>query len=75
MQKFINGNEWYWRLARTLVEVIIAFVIANAANILSGFGMDAGVVSALTAGITAVLSPVLAALKKHDSEGIEVSNG
>ena len=70
MQKFINGNEWYWRLARTLVEVIIAFVITNAANILSGFGMDAGVVSALTAGITAVLSPVLAALKKHDSEGL-----
>ena len=75
MQNFLNGNEWYWRLARTVVEVVIAFIIANAANILSGFGMDAGMVSAITAAIAALLSPILAALKKHDTEEGTVSNG
>lgn len=67
MNDFLHGNEWHWRLARTLIEVVLAFVVANGANMLMGFGMDAGTVTAIMGVVAAVLSPIIASLKKADA--------
>ena len=29
MVDFLNGNEWYWRLARTVAQGVIGVVVAN----------------------------------------------
>lgn len=66
MNDFLHSNIWYWRLARTAVEVVLAFVVANGANILTGYGMDAATVTAIMGVVAAVLSPIIASLKKAD---------
>lgn len=64
--KFLNGNEWYWRLSRTCVEVLLGFIVANGANIMTGYGMDAGTVACIMGIVTAVASPIIASLKGKD---------
>lgn len=29
MNEFLASNEWYWRLARTIVQGVLGVVIAN----------------------------------------------
>lgn len=29
MNEFLTGNEWYWRLARTVVQGVLGVVVAN----------------------------------------------
>lgn len=29
MEKFLNGNEWQWRLARTVAQGVIGVLVAN----------------------------------------------
>ncbi len=29
MGEFLTGNEWYWRLARTIAQGVIGVLVAN----------------------------------------------
>jgi hypothetical protein len=66
METFRHSNLWYWRLARTVVEVVLGFIAANLTQILTGYGLSPEVVTMLVGVYTCVFSPVIADLKQTD---------
>ena len=64
MKKFLNGNEWYWRLLRTIVQGLIGVVIANIDLIVGAFNFEPTMKPIVVALIMAVLSPIMAELGK-----------
>ena len=66
MNDFRRSNLWYWRLARTVVEVVLGFIAANLTQILTGYGLSPDVVTMLVGVYTCVFSPVIADLKQTD---------
>ena len=68
MEKFLAGNEWQWRLARTIVQGVLGVFIANI-DLIIGFGvLDPTIRALVVAFVMAVLSPVMAALGGGDEE-------
>lgn len=62
MEKFLAGNEWQWRLARTIVQGVLGVFVANI-DLIIGFGvLDPTMRALVVAFVMAVLSPVMAAL-------------
>ena len=62
MNEFLASNEWYWRLARTIVQGVLGVVIANIDLILGYAILDPTLRALVVAFVMAVLSPVMAAL-------------
>ena len=62
MTGFLTGNEWYWRLARTILEGVLGVLVANLDTILGFTALGAGARTLVVALVAAVASPVLAAL-------------
>ena len=76
MEKFLTGNEWQWRLARTIVQGIIGVVIANVDLIVGWCVLDPGVRALVVALVMAVLSPVMAEIgKRVDEDAPEIERG
>ncbi len=66
MEKFLAGNEWQWRLLRTIVQGVLGVFIANI-DLIVGFGVLDPIMRALVvAFVMAVLSPIMAALGGDD---------
>lgn len=65
MEKFLNSNSWQMRLARTIVQGILAVIIANI-DFLVGTHFDGQIKAMIVALVMAVLSPIMAQLKKED---------
>ena len=67
---FFSSNELKWRLLRTIVQGLIGVVVANLDLILGYFTIMPEVKPLITAGIMAVLSPIMAAIggDKHEIE-------
>ena len=62
MEKFLAGNEWQWRLLRTVVQGVLGVFIANI-DLIIGFGvLDPTMRALAVAFVMAVLSPIMAAL-------------
>ena len=58
MDEFLTGNEWYWRLLRTVAQGVLGAVVANL-DLLVGSVVLTPEWRALTvAMVMAVLSPV-----------------
>ena len=70
MSKFLGSNDWRWRLARTIVQGIIAVIVANLDVLVGFWQIDPSVKAVVVALIMAVLSPVMALLG-GDPEAIE----
>ena len=69
MEKFLTGNEWSWRLARTIAQGVIGVAVANI-DLIVGFAvMDPTMRALVVAFVMAVLSPVMAELGSHLPEG------
>ena len=66
MNEFLASNEWYWRLARTIVQGVLGMVIANIDLILGWCVLDPSVRGLVVALVMAVLSPIMAALGGDD---------
>jgi hypothetical protein len=66
MNEFLASNEWYWRLARTIVQGVLGVVIANIDLILGWCVLDPSVRGLVVALVMAVLSPIMAALGGDD---------
>lgn len=68
MNEFLASNEWYWRLARTIVQGVLGVVIANIDLIMGWCVMDTSVRALVVALVMAVLSPIMAALGGGDED-------
>ena len=68
MNEFLASNEWYWRLARTIVQGVLGVVIANIDLIMGWCVLDPSVKDLVVALVMAVLSPIMAALGGGDED-------
>ena len=75
MEKFLAGNEWQWRLVRTIVQGIIGVLIANIDLIVGWCVLDPSVRALVVALVMAVLSPIMAALGGGDGDKPEIPRG
>lgn len=75
MDGFLTGNEWQWRLLRTIAQGVIGVVIANLDLIVGFCLVDAPVRALVVALVMAVLSPVMAALGEGDDATIGIPRG
>lgn len=76
MTKLLTSNEWQWRLARTIVQVILGVVVANIDVLVGAAVLDPAARAIVVALCMAVLSPVMAELGKHlDEADIDVPKG
>ena len=69
MEKFLTGNEWNWRLARTIVQGILGVIVANIDVLVGACVLDPAARAIVVAMCMAVLSPVMAEIGKHLPEG------
>ena len=68
MNEFQASNEWYWRLARTIVQGVLGVLIANIDLIMGWCVLDPSVRGLVVALVMAVLSPIMAALGGGDED-------
>lgn len=74
IDKFLTSNATTYRLARTILQGIIAVVIANL-DVLFGFAHMSGSTKAFVVALTmAVLSPIMGALSSN-GKTIEAYSG
>ena len=69
MEKFLTGNEWNWRLARTVVQGILGVIVANIDVLVGAAVLDPAAWAIVVAMCMAVLSPIMAEIGKHLPEG------
>ena len=76
MNEFLASNEWYWRLARTIVQGVLGVVVANIDVLVGAAILDPAARAIVVAMCMAVLSPVMAELGKHlDATDVDVPKG
>lgn len=68
LEKFINDNSMEMRLARTIVQGVLAALIVFVPTAVGYLNLGPEEASFLTAAIMAVLSPLMAMLKKGKPE-------
>ena len=61
-ENFLHGNEWYWRLARTIVQAILGVIMASLDEIVGTFNIDPTLKPIIVAAVMAILSPIMSAL-------------
>ena len=71
MRKFLQSNEWQYRLLRTILQGILGVLVANI-DVLAGMVvLDPAIRAVVVALVMAILSPVMAMLGGGDSAYIE----
>lgn len=60
--KFLTSNEWQFRLLRTIVQGIIAVIIANLDVLVGWWAIDPSIKAVVVALVMAILSPIMAML-------------
>ena len=77
MTEFLTSNEWYWRLARTIVQGILGVIVANIDMIVGAAVLDPAVRAMVVVLCMAVLSPIMAEIGKHLDGGgaVEIPRG
>lgn len=68
LEKFINDNSMAMRLARTIVQGVLAALIVFVPTAVGYLNLGPEEASFLTAAIMAVLSPLMSMLKKGKPE-------
>ena len=65
----MTGNEWNWRLLRTIAQGVLGVFVANV-DLIVGFAvLDPTMRALVVAFVMAVLSPIMAEIGKHLPEG------
>lgn len=75
MDRFLNSNDWTWRLARTIVQGVLAVVVANVDLLVGTCVLDPTWRALVVALVMAVLSPVMAELGAMDHYEVDVLRG
>lgn len=65
LDHFLNCNDASCRIARTIVQGVLAVIVANLDTIMGYVGLDASTKTILVALIMAVLTPIMAEIGKH----------
>lgn len=65
MTEFLCSNEWWWRLARTVVQGVLGVVVANLDLLVGVWALSPEWRALVVALVMAVLSPVMAEIGKH----------
>lgn len=68
MDKFLNSNEWQWRLLRTIVQGVLGVLVANIDQILGYVVLDGSTRTLVVALVMAVLTPIMSELGKYDED-------
>ncbi len=71
MSKFLAGNEWYWRLARTVAQGVLGVVAANVDTLMGAAVLDPAWRAIVVALVMAVLTPVMAELGAAVGDGAD----
>ena len=61
-ENFLHGNEWYWRLFRTIVQGALGVIVAELDVIVGSFNIEPALKPMVVAIIMAILSPIMAAI-------------
>ena len=69
MSKFLNSNEWQWRLVRTIAQGVLGVVVANLDWLTGCVLLDPAARALVVALVMAVLSPVMAEIGAHLGDG------
>lgn len=73
MKKFLQSNEWQYRLLRTILQGILGVLVANI-DVLAGYAiLDPAIRAIVVALVMAILSPVMAMLGGGD--GVYIDGG
>ena len=73
MKKFLQSNEWQYRLLRTIIQGVIGVLVANV-DVLAGYViLDPAIRAIVVALVMAILSPVMAMLDGGD--GVYIDGG
>ena len=64
-RKFLNGNEWYWRLLRTIVQGLLGVIVANIDMIIEPLQINPTIKGLIVAAVMAILSPIMAELGRE----------
>lgn len=75
MNEFLNGNDWKWRLARTIAQGVLGVFIANIDLILGYAILDPTMRALVVAFVMAVLSPIMAALGGDGDGEVAIPKG
>ena len=71
MRKFLQSNEWQYRLLRTILQGILGVLVANI-DVIAGYAiLDPAIRAIVVALVMAILSPVMAMLGGGDGVYIE----
>lgn len=71
MRKFLQSNEWQYRLLRTILQGILGVLVANI-DVIAGYAiLDPAIRAVVVALVMAILSPVMAMLGGGDGVYIE----
>ena len=65
MNRFLTGNEWNWRLARTIVQGVLGVFVANIDVLVGAVVLDPSARAIVVALCMAALSPVMAEIGRH----------
>lgn len=65
MKWFLESNDTYARLLRTIAEAVIGVLIANVDLLMSGVSFPPEIKTVIVAMVVAVMSPILATLRKE----------
>lgn len=71
MNDFLNSNEWYWRLARTVTQGVLGVVVANIDLLVGTAVFDPTWRALVVALVMAVLTPVVAEIGVHTGSELE----
>ena len=69
MSEFLTGNDWKWRLARTVCQGLVGVLIANIDLLVGCVVLDTAMRPVVVAAVMAVLSPVMAELGAAGGSG------
>jgi len=68
MSDFFTSNEWQWRLVRTIVQGVLGVIVANLDLLFGYVILDPSMRAFVVALVMAVLSPIMAAIGKEDTD-------
>lgn len=61
-ENFLHGNEWYWRLLRTVVQAACGVLVSSIDIIVDGWNIDPNLKPIIVAAVMSLLSPLMAKL-------------
>lgn len=65
LDHFLNCNDVSCRLGRTIVQGVLAVLVANLDTLMGYVGLDATTKTLLVALVMAVLTPIMSEIGKH----------